>query len=277
MDDEKLRRMVLAMEDVRAVLIKLACRVHNMKTISVLSEEKQQVFAQETLDIFSVVANRLGCWSLKAELEDLAFGTLHPEEHARVKAMVRDRQDSAALESTIQAVKDALDKKQIKYEDISGRPKSLYGIWRKMVEDGTHADKVYDVIALRVVVSGNKHDCYSAQRVVQELYRCMPDRSKDFIRDIKKLNGYQSLHETILVDADAGSVPIEVQIRTSKMHYIAEYGFAARELTHVLFIILAFWVDISNSILSTQTGVTRKSWTVKTSGWKRRFSTKSGS
>jgi GTP pyrophosphokinase len=224
-NDEKLCRMMLAMEDVRAVLIKLACRVHNLKTLSGLSEEKQRALAQETLDIFAVVANRLGCWSLKAELEDLSFAVLYPEEYSRVKCMVSSRQDSAALFATVQAIKAGLEERGIQYEEISGRPKNLYGIWQKMnTNNATNVDKIYDVIALRVVVSGNKHDCYQAQRVVQGLYRCMPERSKDFIRVIKKANGYQSLHETIYGEED---LPVEVQIRTSKMHYIAEYGFAA--------------------------------------------------
>ncbi|GAX83616.1 hypothetical protein CEUSTIGMA_g11040.t1 [Chlamydomonas eustigma] len=224
-NDERLRRMMLAMEDVRAVLIKLACRVHNMKTLSALSEDKQRAFAQETLDIFAVVANRLGCWSLKAELEDLSFAVLYPEQYSQVKCMVSSRQDSAALEATVQAIKAGLEEKGIQYEEISGRPKNLYGIWQKMIKNNeSNVDRIYDVIALRVVVSGNKHDCYQAQRVVQGLYRCMPERSKDFIRVTKKANGYQSLHETIYGEEEQ---PIEVQIRTSKMHYIAEYGFAA--------------------------------------------------
>ena len=184
-NDEKLRRMMLAMEDVKSVLVKLACRVHNMKTIRYLAPEKQRLFAQETLDIFAVVANRLGCWCLKvrtmenegvigggrgaaregllrcpmcrplqglnhgpspppqAELEDLAFAVLNPEEHARVAAMVSSRQDPVALEATVQAVKAGMEAKGIKYEDISGRPKNLYGIWQKMLKDGvTNVDKV---------------------------------------------------------------------------------------------------------------------------------------
>lgn len=225
LDDEKLRQMMLAMEDVKAVLVKLAGRVHDMKAINSLPLDKRKPLAQETLDIYSVVANRLGCWCLKAELEDLAFQALYPEEFENVRAQVSSRQDPAALEATIQAIKSGLDKQNIKYEDISGRPKNLYGVWCKMVNDGvTTVDKIFDVIALRVVVSGNKHDCYYAQRVIQQLYRCMPDRSKDFIKVIKKLNGYQSLHETIY---GAEGIPVEVQIRTPKMHYIAEYGFAA--------------------------------------------------
>lgn len=222
--DEKLQHMLLAMEDVKAVIVKLACRVHNMKTISALPRDKQVLMAQETLDIYSVVANRLGVWCLKAELEDLAFSVLHPEEYEALKAQASVRQDPVLLEATVQAVKAGMDVAGVQYVDISGRPKNLYGIWKKMKEgDITSLNNVYDVTALRVVVT-NKHDCYEAQRVVQSVYRCMRERSKDFIRDIKKPNGYQSLHETVY---GAGNMPVEVQIRTHKMHYIAEYGFAA--------------------------------------------------
>uniref|UniRef100_A0A7R9VEP8 RelA/SpoT domain-containing protein n=1 Tax=Chlamydomonas euryale TaxID=1486919 RepID=A0A7R9VEP8_9CHLO len=225
MDDEKLRGMMLAMEDVQAVLIKLAHRVHEMAACARLPQPARAALAQETLDIYAVVANRLGCWCIKADLEDAAFAVLHPEEYEAVRAAVRSRQDPAALEATVSAIKSALDERGIVYEDISGRTKNLYSVWRKMVADGvTSIDTIYDLIALRVVVSGNKHDCYFAQRAVQQLYRCMPERSKDFVRVIKKANGYQSLHETIYGEA---GMPVEVQIRTHKMHYIAEYGFAA--------------------------------------------------
>ncbi|KAG1675682.1 hypothetical protein FOA52_002391 [Chlamydomonas sp. UWO 241] len=225
MDDEALRQMLLAMEDVKAVLVTLAGRVHDMAACNKLPQPERSLLAQETLDIYSVVANRLGCWSIKAELEDAAFRELHPAEYDALREQVHKRQDPAALEATVSAIKGALDDSGIRYEDISGRGKNLYSIWVKMRADGvTTIDSIFDITALRVVVSGNKHDCYVAQRCVQQLYRCMPQRSKDFIRVIKKANGYQSLHETIYGECDT---PVEVQIRTSKMHYIAEYGFAA--------------------------------------------------
>uniref|UniRef100_A0A7S3R7J4 RelA/SpoT domain-containing protein n=1 Tax=Dunaliella tertiolecta TaxID=3047 RepID=A0A7S3R7J4_DUNTE len=224
LNEEKWRRMLLAMEDVKAVLIKLACRVHDMRTCGALPRERQVSLAQETLDIFSVVANRLGIWCLKADLEDLAFAVIHPEEHRALSEQVAQRQDSEALEATITRIKAGLDARGVQYEDISGRPKNLYGIWQKMRSSGKSSlDQVYDVTALRVVVT-NKHDCYVALRVVQELYRTMPSRSKDYIRGERKPNGYQSLHETIYGE---GEFPVEVQFRTHKMHYIAEYGFAA--------------------------------------------------
>ncbi|PNH06426.1 putative guanosine-3',5'-bis(diphosphate) 3'-pyrophosphohydrolase [Tetrabaena socialis] len=225
---ETFSRMLVAMEDVRAVLIKLADRIHNMRTIRVLPIERQEALARETLEVYSAVANRLGVWCLKAELEDLAFSVLHPEEYTFLKNAVGSRQEPAALEATINSIKGALQAQNVAYEDISGRPKNLYGIYTKLVKDGkpvtaASLGTVYDLIALRVVVA-SKHDCYTALRAVQSVYRTMPERSKDFIRDIKKPNGYQSLHETVYGEGD---VPVEVQIRTHKMHYIAEYGFAA--------------------------------------------------
>mmetsp|Transcript_19384 Transcript_19384/g.33486 ORF Transcript_19384/g.33486 Transcript_19384/m.33486 type:complete len:777 (+) Transcript_19384:216-2546(+) len=222
--EEKMRRMLLAMEDIKSVLVKLACRVHDMKTVGALPPDTQISFARETLDVFSVVANRLGVWSLKAELEDLAFAVLHPEEHARVQHAMTARQDPAALEATIARIKEQLDARGLPYEDISGRPKSLYGVWCKMEAGGiTDMDKVYDVTALRVVMA-DKHQCYQAMRCVQEVYNCVPNRYKDYIKQEKKANGYQSLHETVYGE---GGQPVEVQVRTHKMHYIAEYGFAA--------------------------------------------------
>eukprot|EP00798_Chlamydomonas_sp_ICE-L_P023004 gene23004-30196_t len=222
--DERLQDMLVAMEDVKAVIIKLGCRLHNMKTIGYLPMAKQKLMAQETLDIYSVVANRLGVWHLKAELEDVAFSVLHPKEYKALREQAAARQDPELLEETINTIKANMDAAGVEYVDISGRPKNVYGIWKKMKADNmTSLTQVYDVTALRVVVR-DKHDCYRAQRVVQSVYRCMHNRSKDFIKVIKKPNGYQSLHETIY---GAGDVPAEVQIRTHKMHYIAEYGFAA--------------------------------------------------
>ncbi|GIL71528.1 hypothetical protein Vretimale_2620 [Volvox reticuliferus] len=226
--EETFRRMLVAMEDVKAVLVKLADRIHNMRTVAVLPIERQNALARETLEVYSVVANRLGVWCLKAELEDLAFSLLHPEDYTWLKNAVESRQGPVALEATINAIKAALHEHGVKYEDISGRPKNLYGIYSKLKKDGKlltseSLDTVYDLMALRVVVA-SKHDCYAALRAVQSVYRTMPTRSKDFIKDIKKPNGYQSLHETVYGDGD---VPVEVQIRTHKMHYIAEYGFAA--------------------------------------------------
>ncbi|KAG2440315.1 hypothetical protein HXX76_004422 [Chlamydomonas incerta] len=226
--DETFQRLLVGFEDVKAVIVKLADRLAELRTISVLPADRQAALARETLEVYSVVANRLGVWCLKAELEDLAFSVLHPEEYNWLKEAVRTRQDPVALETTINSIKGALQAHGVAYEDISGRPKNLYGIFTKLQKDGKpltaeSLDSLYDLMALRVVVA-HKHECYTALRAVQSVYRAMPSRSKDFIKDIKKPNGYQSLHETVYGE---GHVPVEVQIRTHKMHYIAEYGFAA--------------------------------------------------
>ncbi|MEW5308818.1 MAG: hypothetical protein WDW38_000748 [Sanguina aurantia] len=249
--DEPYRRMLMAMEDVRSVLIKLADRVVAMRSATALPQHLAVQLAIETLEVFAVVANRLGVWCLKAELEDLAFAVLHPVEAAELRHELRHRQDASALEATINHIKASLQEAGVEYEDISGRPKNLYGVWLKRggtpctalssmssMDDGGGSpggseqggsptlrslDEIYDLTALRVVVA-NKHDCYRALRAVQCAYKTMPDRSKDFIKGIRKPNGYQSLHETVFGE---GGRPMEVQIRTHKMHYIAEYGFAA--------------------------------------------------
>lgn len=220
-DHEDMHQMHLAMNDVRAVLLKLADRVENMRTISALPLEKQKRMAQETLDVYSVIANRLGVWCLKAELEDLSFAVLHPQEYKDLTEKIQHRQSSGVLESTINKVKAVLDAQGVKYEDISGRSKNLYGVWLKFKENKT-TDSIYDVIALRVVVS-HKHDCYRVHRAVTDMYHSVPGRFKDYVRQPKETNGYQSLHDTVVADG----MPVEIQIRTHKMHYIAEYGFAA--------------------------------------------------
>lgn len=223
MDHEDIHQMLLAMKDVRAVLVKLADRVHNMRTISALPHDKQVRMAQETLDVYAVIANRLGVWCLKAELEDLSFAVLHPDEYALLKEQMRHRQDASVLEGIINKVKAMLDVQAVKYEDISGRSKSLYGVYLKLKEGKSTAESVYDAIALRVIVS-NKHDCYRVHRAISDVYKSVPGRYKDYIRHPKETNGYQSLHDTVVVE---DGMPVEVQLRTHKMHYIAEYGFAA--------------------------------------------------
>lgn len=176
--EQKFQRMLVAMEDVKAVLVKLADRMHNMRTLGCLPREKQVLLAQETLEVYSVVANRLGVWGIKAELEDLAFKALHPEEYEWLREAVAHRQDAAALEATMNTIRGAMLAHGVQVEDISGRPKNLWGIWRKMQADG-HRDlgRIFDVQALRVVVS-NKHECYVALRALESVYRCMPGRSK---------------------------------------------------------------------------------------------------
>ncbi|KAI8473441.1 MAG: hypothetical protein J3K34DRAFT_499765 [Monoraphidium minutum] len=232
--------MLTTMSDVSALLIKLADRLHNMRTIGALPRCKQVRMASETLEVFAVLANRLGAWAVKAELEDLAFKTLQPEDYEAVHAAVAARTAAINLPARVAQVRAALAAAGLDAVDVSGRVKNIYGVWRKLAAGGLGPDQleqVYDVAALRVVVP-HKHDCYRALREVEGLWAAAPGRFKDYIRN-RKGNGYQSLHTTVL----AGGVPpaaaaataqpppppalLEVQIRTPKMHYIAEYGFAA--------------------------------------------------
>lgn len=205
-----------------AVLVKLADRLHSMRTISCLPSNEQRSIAQETLDVYAVLANRLGLWSLKAELEDLSFQVLRPDEYAALSQQVFERQNQDFLQASVNQLKQHLDQVGIEVQDISGRPKNLYGIHTKMKKDGLALEQVYDVYAIRVVVN-QKDECYMVRDQVCSLWQHMHGRSKDYIRN-KKPNGYQSLHETVI---GHDGLPFEVQIRTSKMHYIAEYGSSA--------------------------------------------------
>lgn len=221
LEAEKVLDMITTMSDVSAVLIKLADRLHNMRTISNLPRCKQVRMASETMSVFVMLANRLGAGGIKAEMEDLCFRILHPEEYKELERAVAVRQNSDVLIAHLNELKGRLEESGIAFEDISGRLKSLYGIYKKL-QQGTSLERVFDVTALRIVVA-DKHDCYRVLREVQSLWQEVPGRLKDYIKS-KKANGYQSLHNTF---RDANGLPFEVQIRTSKMHYIAEYGFAA--------------------------------------------------
>jgi len=219
---QRLRAMLLSMADVRVVLVKLAERLHTMRTISLLAPEEQRCLAKEALQVFAPLANRLGVWGLKAELEDLAFRTLHPDEHAALEAKVRDGIHAMKITASLDKLKCALDAAGIHTEDLSGRSKNLYSLYRKMQKKGYGMDQIYDVRAVRIIV-GSKADCYEALRQVHQLWEPVAGRFKDYIR-LKKRNGYQSLHTVVTGD---DGLPIEVQIRTAKMHYIAEHGVAA--------------------------------------------------
>eukprot|EP00878_Enallax_costatus_P001091 GHUV01001228.1.p1 GENE.GHUV01001228.1~~GHUV01001228.1.p1 ORF type:complete len:670 (+),score=269.05 GHUV01001228.1:113-2011(+) len=270
LEAEAMLDMLTGMDDVAVLLIKLADRLHNMRTIDSLARCKQVRMASETLDVFAVLANRLGAWSIKAELEDLCFKALNPEEYQLVSVAMAAQAaaGSSALAAAVDDVTTALLAAGLDVVDISGRVKNVYGVWKKVQKnlrklgrglslDSSSSDdeqepvspvspaaaasapsgssssdrakaleaalaQVYDIQALRVVVP-HKHDCYAAMRVVEQLWMAMPGRMKDYIRQ-RKANGYQSLHLTV---RDAHGHPLEVQIRTPKMHYIAEYGFAA--------------------------------------------------
>ncbi|BDA50323.1 probable GTP diphosphokinase RSH3, chloroplastic [Coccomyxa sp. Obi] len=207
--------MLLAMQDVPAVLIVLA------DSLQALRARPTAAAAAEALGVFAPLANRLGVWSIKADLEDLAFKILHPLEHAELQAKCEESLRRGSIEANLDQLKARLAQVNIR-GDLSGRPKNLWGVYRKMCAKGYGLDQVYDVRALRVVVD-SKSDCYEVLREVHRLWTPVEGRFKDYIRH-KKDNGYQSLH-TVVLGSDG--VPMEVQIRTQKMHWIAEYGVAA--------------------------------------------------
>ncbi|GKV09828.1 hypothetical protein SLEP1_g21267 [Rubroshorea leprosula] len=219
---DRLHTMYLAMADARAVLIKLADRLHNMMTLDALPLVKQQRFAKETLEIFAPLANRLGISSWKEQLENLCFKHLNPDEHKELSSRLEKSFDEAMITSAMEKLEGALNKEAIPYHDVSGRHKSLYSIYRKMLKKRLSMDGIHDIHGLRVVVK-SEEDCYNALRVVHQLWSEVPGKLKDYIID-PKFNGYRSLH-TVVMGEDM--VPLEVQIRTMEMHLQAEFGFAA--------------------------------------------------
>ena len=230
--DEKqawnLRKMFLAMSrDIRVVIIKLADRLHNMRTLAALPPDRRLFKARETMDVYAPLADRLGISSVKWELEDLAFFWLEPEEYQRVARMVQDsraqREDDA--QSAMKTLDDELRAVGLKDYQITGRPKHLWSIYLKMTRKGREFSEIYDLIALRVITQ-TVGDCYSALGAVHSLWHPMPGRFKDYIAT-PKANLYQSLHTTV-VGPDGR--PIEIQIRTVEMHEASEYGIAAHWL-----------------------------------------------
>ena len=221
---ENYRKMFLAMgKDIRVILIKLADRLHNMRTLKYLKRERQIANAKETMDLYAPLANRLGIYSLKWELEDLSFKYLYPNEYHDIVAGL-DKKREERLEFINKIKKDIEEK--IKAEgievEITGRAKHLYSIYRKMIRDNKTLDQIYDLFALRILVNSVK-DCYSALGIVHEMYTPMPGRFKDYIA-VPKKNLYQSIHTTLI---GTNGTPFEVQIRTWEMHNTAEYGIAA--------------------------------------------------
>jgi GTP diphosphokinase / guanosine-3',5'-bis(diphosphate) 3'-diphosphatase len=221
---ENLRKMFLAMaEDVRVVLIKLADRLHNMRTLSALPREKQLRIAEQTLEIYAPLAHRLGISQVKWQLEDLAFQYLQPEKYREIAILVSDRRATREkyLRRVIKALTDALSSASIEAE-ISGRPKHLYSIYQKMEATGRSFDQIYDVLAVRVIVDEVK-DCYGALGIIHSHWHPIPGEFDDYIA-MPKESMYQSLH-TAVIGLDAR--PMEIQIRTRDMHAVAEYGIAA--------------------------------------------------
>ena len=224
MQVEDYRKMFLAMgKDIRVILIKLADRLHNMRTLKYLKRDRQIANAKETMDLYAPLANRLGLYSIKWELEDLSFKYLYPEEYEElVKGIAKKRDERLQfIEKIMDDIRIELKRQKIEAE-VTGRAKHLYSIYRKMQRDNKTLDQIYDLFALRILVNSVK-DCYAALGVVHELYNPMPGRFKDYIA-VPKPNMYQSIHTTLLGEK---GTPFEVQIRTWDMHKIAEYGIAA--------------------------------------------------
>ena len=221
---ENYRKMFLAMgKDIRVILIKLSDRLHNMRTLKYLTRERQIANARETMDLYAPLANRLGMYSLKWELEDLSFKYLYPEEYRELVEGINKKRDERLkfIDQIMEEIRGELKKQKIDAE-ITGRAKHLYSIYKKMQRDNKSLDQIYDLFALRIIVNSVK-DCYAVLGVVHELYNPMPGRFKDYI-SVPKPNMYQSLHTTLI---GPKGTPFEVQIRTWDMHRIAEYGIAA--------------------------------------------------
>ena len=221
---ENYRKMVLAMgKDIRVIMIKLADRLHNMRTLKHLSDDRKVAIAKETRQLYAPLANRLGIYSIKWELEDLSLFYLEPDVYKELVEGINSKraEREAFINDIILEVRKKL--KEVKIEaEVYGRPKHLYSIYRKMQKDNKTLDQIYDLFAMRIIVNSVK-DCYAALGLVHELYKPMPGRFKDYIA-VPKPNMYQSLHTTLI---GKNGTPFEIQIRTWDMHRVAEYGIAA--------------------------------------------------
>ncbi len=221
---ENYRKMMVAMAtDVRVILIKLADRLHNMRTLGALPKQKQTAKSHETLEIYAPLAHRLGIHAIKWELEDLAFATLHPRKYAEIKQLVaqqRDERESYVTDAG-QFLSEELEQVGIEAE-ISGRAKHFYSIYTKMAKKGREFNEIFDLTAMRVIV-GSVKDCYGAIGVIHSIWKPLPGRFKDFVA-MPKANMYQALHTTVI---GPEGKPLEIQIRTEEMHKLAEYGIAA--------------------------------------------------
>jgi GTP diphosphokinase / guanosine-3',5'-bis(diphosphate) 3'-diphosphatase len=221
---ETIRKMIVAMSrDIRVLVIKLADRLHNMRTLRYLKQEKQERIARETLDIYAPLAHRLGMNTLKWELEDLAFATLHPKMYDEIVRLVADRAPSRDqfLAKVIDQVEQDLRDAKIKAV-VTGRPKHYYSIYQKMIVRGRDFSDIYDLVGIRILVEDDR-DCYAALGVLHNRWNPVPGRFKDFVA-MPKFNMYQSLHTTVI---GIEGKPVELQIRTFSMHRRAEYGIAA--------------------------------------------------
>src|SRR5215210_6677365 len=226
---ENYRKMIVAMaQDVRVILIKLADRLHNMRTIEYQGKQAQVRKAKETLEVYAPLAHRLGIHALKWELEDRSFEILHPRKYAEIRAMVADRRADREAQATKagEILKAELDKVDIPAE-ISGRAKHFYSIYDKMAKKGREFNEIHDLTAMRVIVerAGDEgtRDCYGALGLIHSLWKPMPGRFKDFVA-MPKFNRYRALHTTVIGPQGR---PLEIQVRTREMHETAELGIAA--------------------------------------------------
>lgn len=221
---ENLRKMFLAMaKDIRVIIIKLADRLHNMRTLKYQREEKQIEIAKETLEIYSPIAQRLGISMIKIELDDLSLKYIHPDIYRELAEQINATrfEREAFIQKTVSEIQGKLDEVGIKAE-VFGRAKHFFSIYRKMVNKHKTVDQIYDLFAVRIIVDSIK-DCYAALGAIHEMYKPMPERFKDYIA-MPKLNMYQSLHTTLI---GSDGTPFEIQIRTMEMHRTAEFGIAA--------------------------------------------------
>lgn len=221
---ENVRKMLMAMsQDIRVIIIKLADRIHNMRTLSFMRPEKRREKAQETLEIYAPIAHRLGIRGVKEELEDLAISYLDPVAYKEIQDRLEQQQSKRKeyLDSIQKKISDRI-KQVVPNSSISGRIKSVHGIYRKMYMQGKSFDEIYDIYAVRIIVD-DVIDCYNCLGIIHDMFKSIPGRFKDYI-STPKANMYQSLHTTVIGDE---GIPFEVQIRTWEMHRTAEYGVAA--------------------------------------------------
>lgn len=221
---ENLRKMILAMNnDIRVIIVKLADRLHNLRTLEYMNEEKRKQKAQETIEIYAPLAGRLGIFKIKWELEDLSLRYLDPEGYYDLVEKINKKRSEREKEinEIIKKISAELDKQDLHY-DISGRPKNFYSIYKKMKGKSKSFESIYDLIAVRILVDTVK-DCYAVLGIVHSMWKPLPGRFKDYIA-MPKPNMYQSLHTTVI--SDTGEI-FEIQIRTYEMHEVAEYGIAA--------------------------------------------------
>jgi len=223
---ENVRKMLLAMvDDVRVVLVKLADRLHNMRTLEFLSADKRRRIAQETMDIYAPIAHRLGMGKLRGELEDLAFKNLHPDDYREITTQLEKRRaaNEAFLHDVTAAVEEKMREADVPVVRVEGRVKRIYSIWKKLNAQEIDIDQVYDLVAARVITPDEVRHCYAALGVIHNAWKPVPGRFKDWIATPRD-NLYRSLHTSVI---GSKGQPFEVQIRTEQMHLVAEEGVAA--------------------------------------------------